>query len=230
MVTPLRLVLIEDHTALRQVVLRLLKGAGHRVRGYRCVEDFEDDPAVEPVDIFILDVNLPGEDGLSLCARLRASSPRLGLVVLSGLAEPEQIGRGYRSGADLYLPKPFHAETLLPALESLSQRVCANPIDTELRLALDERNSHLQGPVEPVRLSHTERNLLIAFARSPDQRLASWQLAEVLGMDEEHDHKSLVETRMSRLRKKLLAAGYPTDCLRAEYGQGYRLTLPITLI
>ena len=228
--TPLRLVLIEDHSALRQMLLRLLKGAGHQVRGYACVEDFDDDPGIEPVDVFILDVNLPGEDGLSLCARLRASSPRIGLIVLSGLVEPEQMGKGYRSGADLYLPKPFHADTLLPALQSLAHRVCTHPIDNTASVVLDERLSQLHGPDTQVRLNPIECRLLIAFARAPQQQLASWQLAEVLGMDEAQEHKSVVESRMSRLRKKLLSAGYPAQTLSAEYGLGYRLTLPVKLI
>lgn len=230
MATSLSLVLIEDNTALRQALVILLKGAGHRVRDYACVEDFDDDPTIELVDIFILDVGLPGENGLSLCVRLRSSSPRVGIVMLSGLAEPDQMGRGYHSGADLYLPKPFHAATLLPALESLAQRVRQHPISTGIHLVMDERHGYLHGPMAQVRLNATECDVLIAFGRASDQRLPSWRLAEVAGVDEHHDQKSMVESRMSRLRKKLLSAGYPPDCLHAEYGQGYRLTLPIRLV
>ncbi|MFM2007743.1 MAG: DNA-binding response regulator [Pseudomonadota bacterium] len=228
MATPLSLVLIENDDPLRQVLVRLLEPAGYRVHAYGCVEDFDDDLTIEPVDLFLLDVQLPGESGLALCERLRATHPWVGIAILSGLVDANDLAHGYRKGADLYLAKPLHAETLLPALANLAQRVGAShhtAKDTQLRL--DPQRAVLIGQSDEIQLNLAQSQLLIALSRAPQQRLATWQIVELFGLNPEKDNKLLIEQRLSRLRRKLDAVGCKPDALQACYGEGYRLTLPI---
>jgi DNA-binding response OmpR family regulator len=228
---PLSLVLIEDNGPLRRVLTRLLENEGFRVHAYGCVEDFDDDLQLELVDLFLLDVQLPGESGLSLCQRLRQHHPRAGIAILSGRDSREEIALGYLSGADVYLPKPLHAEALLAAITNLAHRVEPNHAlsDTPV-LRLDPYRSILQGPSDQIHLNLTQYQLVLALARAPNQKLETWKIVELFGLNPLKDNKLVVEQRLSRLRRKLAAVGCTPAALQVCYGEGYRLTVPIRLV
>jgi Response regulators consisting of a CheY-like receiver domain and a winged-helix DNA-binding domain len=229
-VAPTRLVLIEDDAPLRRVLTRVLADAGYRVHAYGCVMDFDDDLRREPVDLFLLDVQLPGESGLSLCQRLRQHYPRAGLAILSGQISQEEIALGYGSGADVYLTKPLHTDTLLSALVNLARRSAASqPLAATSGLQLDIAHSRLLGPGGQVRLNLAQCQLLQALALAPQHRLSTWQLTEVMGLILEGHPKGPLEQRISRLRAKLAAVGADPNTLQPIYGDGYRLTAPLKI-
>ena len=230
--TGLNIVLVEDHGGLRKVTAALLRQEGHRVTALGCAEDLEDLAGATAADLFIIDLNLPGEDGLSLAQRLRAVHPRLGIILLTGRDQPEDMTAGFRMGADLYLVKPVEPHTLLAALESLLRRIkpetspCENITGA---MSMNAQEMHLNGPDGAIRLTPVEVKLLTGLARAPGHRLPVFQIAELMGQDEEGFSKGSMEVRMARLRKKLIDAGGPADCLKALRNEGYQLCTSIQI-
>src|SRR5262249_5785706 len=132
----MRILIVEDEFVLRQGLIDLLKGAGHEVEA---VDDGR--LAVEkgtgtPYDLVVLDLMLPGLDGIEVCRRLRRARPDLLILRLTARGSEEEKVLGLRSGADDYLTKPFGARELLARIEALSRRREAAPEAAE-RLEAD---------------------------------------------------------------------------------------------
>ncbi|MGA1473523.1 MAG: response regulator transcription factor [Burkholderiaceae bacterium] len=123
MTLPLELVLVEDHDDLRLVTAVLLAERGHRVVSLSSAEEVDDSILLPKPDVFILDLNLPGEDGLTLAKRIRLAQPRVGIILTTVRRELRDRLNGYESGADIYLPKPTDFEELTAAVEALGRRV-----------------------------------------------------------------------------------------------------------
>lgn len=225
MATSLHIVLVEDHDALRLVTANILGQAGHRVTDLGCAEELDDLAFADGViDLFILDLNLPGEDGISLSQRLRRTHPSVGIIMLTARNAADQMAQGYASGADIYLAKPQAPETLLAAVASLARRLKPTPLPNGGRI--DTANASLHGRNGQVVLHPIELTLLTAFLRAPDQRLDNWQLAEIIGGSTENASKAAIEVRITRLRKKLRDCGAvedPDGGIRVLRGQGYQL-------
>ena len=226
--TRLNIVLVEDHGALRRATAHLLSQEGHRVTALSCAEELEDVTGTTDADLFILDLNLPGEDGLSLARRLRSAHPDLGIIMLTGRDQPEDMTAGFGQGADQYLLKPIEPRTLLAAIEALTRRIKPSA-RTRHPITIDRANQSLIGPNIQTRLTASEIDLLTAINRAPGQRLAHFQVAEFLGQSEDHYNKASLEVRLTRLRKKLIEAGAPTDCLKVIRNEGYQLCVPLEI-
>ena len=80
---PLHIAVIEDHRLLHQVTVQLLRDQGHHVTGFFCAEELDDESSVFVPDLYVIDLNLPGEDGLSLARRIRASQPATGIIMVT---------------------------------------------------------------------------------------------------------------------------------------------------
>jgi len=106
MVAKLNIVVVEDNNDLRELTCQVLTQEGHRVTGLACAEELEDLAGGEPADMFLLDLNLPGEDGISLSQRIRKAQPLVGIFIISARSDLDDKLIGYESGADLYITKP----------------------------------------------------------------------------------------------------------------------------
>lgn len=220
---PLNIVVVEDHAALRDATVAVLRQQGHQVLGLSCAEDVDDQVLGDRADVFLLDLNLPREDGISLSRRLRAAHPEAGIVMMTARSGQDAMAQGYESGADIYLTKPVDPGLLLSALSALARRFQAGRQGGEYRI--DLTGLYLQGPVGQIDLQDNEARVLMAFARTPGQRLENWQLLEIMG--QEALSKGSLEVRIVRLRKKLQAAGAPQGAIKAIRLWGYQLCLPV---
>lgn len=119
----LNIVLVEDHDLLRTVTESVLQAAGHKVVALACAEEVDEALSGMNPDLYILDLNLPGEDGISLARRIRRSHPRVGIIMTTVRAEIADRLDGYESGADIYLPKPTDPNELLAAAVALARRL-----------------------------------------------------------------------------------------------------------
>lgn len=119
----LNIVLVEDHDLLRTVTESVLTGAGHKVLALGCAEEVDEALSGMNPDLYILDLNLPGEDGISLARRIRRSHPRVGIIMTTVRSEVTDRLDGYESGADIYLPKPTDPTELLAAAVALARRL-----------------------------------------------------------------------------------------------------------
>lgn len=224
--TVLNIVLVEDHAAFRKVTAEMLRQEGHRVTELTCAEDLDDSIGGQGVDIFILDLNLPGEDGISLARRLRLVQPEVGIIMLTGRDQPQDMAEGFQTGADQYLVKPVPVPLLLAVIGRLSRRLRAETVGAGC-LILELTRLILRGPTGETGLSAAEATLLTALARALDQRLALFQVGELLGQGEDQFNKASIEVRIARLRKKLLSVGAPRNCLKALRNEGYQLCSPL---
>jgi DNA-binding NarL/FixJ family response regulator len=123
MADSLDIVVVEDNDTLRIVTVEALCQSGHRARGVDSAEKLGLLDRLEAVRVFIIDLNLPGEDGLSLTRRLRVRMPRAGIIMVTARTTGQDQVEGYQTGADIYLPKPVSTTTLLSAVDALARRL-----------------------------------------------------------------------------------------------------------
>ncbi len=230
MTTPLKLLVVEDHNGLREVTMETLADRGHQVVGADCAEAVSELPANFAPDIAILDLNLPGEDGLHLAARLRQVQPGLGIIMVTARHTlPDKLA-GYEQGADIYLTKPTSPDELCAAVQALARRIRQTQTAQAPAYRLDLKGRLLHTPAGSVPLRVAEANLLHSLALAPDNTLEIWQLLERLGKSVDDDGKAQLQVLVSRLRSKLAEHGAPAQTLRAERGKGYRLGLALQLM
>lgn len=224
MAAGLNILVVEDHDMLRDATVAMLQSHGHRARGVLCAEDLDALDAALP-DLYVIDLNLPGEDGLSLARRLRQARPGVGIVMATARTQLHDRVAGYGSGADIYLPKPVDPAELLAAVRALGQRI--RPADSGQALRLNLQGLRLAGPQASVVLSAAEAQLLVALAQAPLQTLERRQVAVHLKLDSRDALRTNLDVRLSLLRKKLREAGAPDPCLQAIRNHGYRLCVPL---
>jgi DNA-binding response OmpR family regulator len=231
----LNIVLVEDHDVLRQMVSEALEDAGHRVMPLSCAEELEDVAGGQPVDLFLIDLNLPGEDGLSLTERVRVAYPLAGIILVTARSSLQDKLEGYARGADLYLSKPVEVPELCAAVAALGRRRQRESSVIQQHQAelftLNQQQMRISKPGQaPVLLSAAEVSILTAFTRAPGQRLAYWQIAETLGLNLSNYPKASLEVRIVRLRKKLVSAGCSTSCIESVRSHGYQLCFALQLV
>jgi len=227
MVACLSVVVVEDHDDLRELICEGLRVSGHQVLGLGSAEELDDKARVGPVDVFILDLNLPGEDGLSLAKRLRAVYENCGIVMVTARSRLSDKIQGYESGADVYLTKPIQLEELRALIQTFSRRMA---IHTEVNDILTLKNVILSGPLGQVRLSVAEAEILTSLARAPSSTLQTWQLMEILNLGMSDTNKAALEVRIVRLRKKMQSCKNHQAVIESVRSYGYRLMAVIKVI
>jgi len=225
--TALNIVVVEDHDALREVTVEALCNMRHNAIGVDCAEALADEIGAFPIDLLVVDLNLPGEDGISLARRLRSVQPDVGIIMVTARNQISEKLSGYESGADLYLTKPTSLEELGAAVGALARRLKRSE-QARPGFVLNRAGLVLQGPRDSVGLSAHEAAMLSALMRAPGNRLESWQLIELSGKEEEVS-KHTLEVRIDRLRKKLVQAGAADQPIKAVRGLGYQLCVKVML-
>jgi two-component system response regulator MprA len=172
----------------------------------------------------VLDLNLPGLDGLEVCRRLRTSSD-VPIIMLTARGEVDERVEGLEAGADDYLPKPFKFKELLARVRAVLRRRRRERGDQVLRLgdlAVDRLSLEVSRGGRRIHLTRREFELLLAFMRRPRQVLGREELlARVWGYDFAPD-TNVVEVYVLYLRRKLEAGGEPR-LLHTVRGAGYVL-------
>jgi len=229
MATQLNIVVIEDNTDLRTLLSNALRKEGHRVTPLSCAEELEDQAGSDHADAFLIDINLPGEDGLSLAKRIRNAHPLVGIIMLSARSALDDKLSGYDCGADIYLTKPISLPELSAALRSFARRRLATfKHITPQGLTLNKLE--LQGQHTTIKLTPQEAIVLTALARAPAGRLETWQIGELLDAQIDESFKASLAVRMVRLRKKLVDAGAQGAVIESLRNIGYQLTTHIEIL
>ena len=224
----LNIIILDDYKPLREALVDLMATEGHHVVGFESAEALWSGCSFGTVDILILDLNLPGEDGIAVAQRIRAQHPNIGIVMLTARSEPEDKRVGYENGADIYVTKPSSPMELAASVKALARRLKQNGSETTV-LALDTVAMKLSGPLDTVDLSASEVDLLSEFARSPNSRLETDTIAD---LDERKCEisKAAIEVRIVRLRKKMIAAGASGQVIKSIRNHGYQLSARIRIL
>jgi two-component system response regulator QseB len=202
----MRVLLVEDDSMIGAAVAEGLRGDGHAVdwvqdglAGARALE------AGMPYSLLLLDLGLPGRDGLKLLADLRARGDRLPVLVLTARDTVRDRIAGLDAGADDYLVKPFDLDELLARVRALQRRAAgrAEPQLSSGRLRLDPATHAAWLDDEPLQLSAREFALLQALMERPDAVLSRAQLEERLYGWNEPVGSNAIEVHIHHLRRKL---------------------------
>jgi two-component system OmpR family response regulator len=211
MTSPPHILVVEDDSEIRTLVSRYLSANECRVSAVGDGREMERLMAASRVDLIVLDLNLPGEDGMSLCRRLRTSSP-IPIIMLS--AKSEEVDRiiGLEMGADDYLAKPFNPRELLARIRAVLRRRAASPSSAQqtsrlLSFTGWQLNVALRTLCDPggaeVTLTGAEFDLLHALCTFPGQVLSRDQLVDLTQGRVAGPYERSVDVLVSRLRQKI---------------------------
>ena len=221
---------VEDNESLCAVTVELLQQHGHRAVGVTSAEALSDEEANGLIDVLLVDLNLPGEDGFSLVRRYRAAYPGLTVIVISSRDRIDDRLACYRAGADAFIAKPTHPDELLAIIQAHARRGSTAPPDANLpdggaqpSATLDLRRMVLCGPEGEVAIGDGAATILSALALAPGRRLEHWQLIEALQEDAAHYTLAAVGVRVVRLRHLLRSVGFAGVTVRATRLEGYQL-------
>ncbi|HEY5800002.1 MAG TPA: response regulator [Burkholderiaceae bacterium] len=191
-------------------------------------------------DLIVLDLNMPGEDGLTLCRKLRATST-LPVIMLTARSEPLDRILGLEMGADDYLPKPFEPRELLARVRSVLRRSHAMPSnlgtggegEKAMRFAgwvLDVTARHLLNPDGTViMLSGAEFRLLRVFLEHPNRVLNRDQLMNMTQQRDADPFDRSIDIQISRLRQKLGEDARSPQIIKTVRNGGYVLSVQVTV-
>jgi DNA-binding response OmpR family regulator len=233
-IVPMRVALVEDDALLRKEIHFHLKQNGFLVFAVNSGRSLDDLLITEPIDALVLDLSLPGEDGISIARRLRVSIPSIGIIMLTARAAIPDRLKGYEAGADIYLSKPVAPEELTAALMSMYRRArLLNQNALSWVISLQDRS--ITGPHSDVKvfLTNSEKTLLVGLTQASSHILETEVICEMLSQRPDVDDigKRALESLVSRLRKKLsgISEEGAEPALKAVWGVGYQLCIPIEI-
>ena len=219
-----RILVVDDDPKIRTVVRRGLAYEGYRVVEAASGEEGLDKAREHLPDLVIVDVMMPGIDGLEVTRRLRAGGDQVAILMLTARDEIKDRVEGLETGADDYLVKPFNFEELLARVHALLRRR-TTPAGEILRFAdlefdVDAREAR-RGP-RTIELTTTEYNLLLLFMRHPRKVLTRDLIMEHVWAYDFEGESNVLEVYVRYLRSKLESAGEPR-LIHTIRGAGYVL-------
>ncbi|MEO6799718.1 MAG: response regulator [Rhodanobacter sp.] len=177
----------------------------------------------EMPDLIVLDLMLPGLDGLSLCKAVRTFSQVPIIVVTARVQEIDRL-LGLETGADDYLCKPFSPRELVARIKAVLRRSSPRPQDTRLLdIDIDARTARIRTQV--LDLTPTEFSLLAAMAKRPGTIFSRAQLLDLASRDNLEVTDRAIDSHIKNLRRKLAVALPESEVIRSVYGLGYRVDL-----
>lgn len=235
------ILVVDDDARLRNRLRSFLRREGydaHALSGGEALRAFLKERSA---DLVVLDLMMPGEDGLSLTRYLRENFT-IGILILTGKGEPVDRIVGLEMGADDYLTKPFNLRELLARVRSISRRIESagasapadgnGPADTEILAfdgyRMDVARRRLVGPDgADISLTGTEFNLLAVLARHAGRPVSRDRLLDAVGNRDWQPYDRSVDLHISHLRKKLEKDPRKPSIIKTVRNVGYVLSCPV---
>jgi DNA-binding response OmpR family regulator len=225
---------------MRQLIADYLGDNDIQVTTLESGEAIADAMARQTIDLLILDLKLPGEDGMQIARNLRAESD-VPIIMLTGRKEEADRVMGLELGADDYLTKPFSPRELLARIRALLRRSRTHETVADglariraYRFAgwdLNVRLRRLTSPKgETVAITNSEFNLLVAFLAAPQVVLSRQQLLDSSRLHNDEVYDRSIDVQVGRLRKKLATSGLLPPLIRTERGAGYVFTATVEAV
>ncbi|MEN8841986.1 MAG: response regulator [Octadecabacter sp.] len=223
------LLIVDDDERIRVLLQKYLVRSGFLVTSARDAAHARRILAGLDFDMIVLDVMMPGEDGVTLCADLRRER-ETPILLLTAKAETDDRIAGLEAGADDYLSKPFEPKELLLRINSILRRVPQSEAESVLPKVLHlgplryemERGEMWRGE-DLVRLTATEIQLMKIFAATPGEPISREELVDKLGRSGGQAQERAVDVQITRLRRKLEADPKQPRYLQTVRGAGYML-------
>ena len=226
------LIVEDEHLIARLIEMTLTRA------GYRCTLAEDGRTAADLIettnfDMALLDIMLPGMDGLSLCETIRRGDSDIGIIIVSAKGQESDKIRGLSIGADDYITKPFSVSELIARLEALTRRIhrgsgtAARPAEEPEQLVsgpfvLDEKSRILYKSGKPIDLTQVEFQIMELFFRNPGTALVREKILEgVWGKNYFGDVK-IVDVNIRRLRIKIEDDATEPEYITTVWGYGYK--------
>lgn len=229
---PQKILVVDDDVRLRELLQRYLSQQGWTVETLPDARDIDRKLARNRPDLVVLDVMMPGEDGLAVVRRLRAQGEQIPVIMLTARGEDIDRILGLEMGADDYLPKPFNPRELLARIQSVLRRHAHTPAVTAANDDIDDipfgncvlhpsrRELTRDGQMLP--LTTAEYAVLLALATHPRRPLTREQLMELaLGKGGGESQDRSIDVHVSRLRKLIEDGEGAPRYLQTVWGYGY---------
>ncbi|MGE6126757.1 response regulator [Aeromonas rivipollensis] len=231
------ILVVDDHSEIRDLLKRFLEQHGMRVSCARDGKEMKRLLDEREFDLLVLDLMMPGEDGLTLCRELRMKS-RLPIIMLTAMGEETDRIIGLEMGADDYLAKPFNPRELLARIKAVMRRTQAEiqPVPEALtrdlrfdRWLLDiNRRELVDEEGIGMSLSTAEFDLLKVFLERPQRVLSRDQLLDLARGREAVAFDRAIDTLVSRLRRKLERDPKNPELIKTIWGGGYLFAADVT--
>ena len=227
-----RVLVVEDENSIREMEVLNLRMAGWEVleapSAERALELLHQNP---PCDAALLDIMLPGMDGLSLCETIRRDDPDIGIIIVSAKGQEADKIRGLSIGADDYITKPFSVSELIARIEALSRRVHRNAGEgrdgtpdqlVSGSFVLDEKSRVLYKAGKPIDLTQVEFQIMELFFRNPGTALVREKILEGVWGSGYYGDVKIVDVNIRRLRMKIEDEPSSPTHILTVWGYGYR--------
>ncbi len=223
-----RILVVEDEPKIAQVLREYLEQAGYAVdclsAGDQVIPHFQSRPAT----LILLDLMLPGADGIDVCREIRKTSE---VPIIMVTARVEEIDRiiGLELGADDYICKPFSPREVVARVKAVLRRAAPRPEDSPQTLGplcIDEARRTVTLGGTALQLTPTELNLLKTLMSQPGRVFSRSDLIRRAQGYQFEGYERTVDSHIKNLRKKMAASGSEADWIQSVYGIGYRLVPP----
>ncbi|MGS3139073.1 response regulator [Aeromonas sanarellii] len=231
------ILVVDDHSEIRDLLKRFLEQHGMRVSCARDGKEMKRLLDEREFDLLVLDLMMPGEDGLTLCHELRVKS-RLPIIMLTAMGEETDRIIGLEMGADDYLSKPFNPRELLARIKAVMRRTQAESLPVPEALTRDlrfdrwlldvNRRELVDEEGVGMSLSTAEFDLLKVFLERPQRVLSRDQLLDLARGREAVAFDRAIDTLVSRLRRKLERDPKNPELIKTIWGGGYLFAADVT--
>jgi two-component system OmpR family response regulator len=229
--TPIHVLAVDDDPSVRQMIVDYLGDNDIQVTALPSGQTIAEVMTQHTIDLLILDLKMPGEDGMQIARKLRGESD-IPIIILTGRKEEADRVMGLELGADDYLTKPFSPRELLARVRALLRRSRTHETVAEglariraYRFAgweLNVRVRRLTSPHgETIAITNSEFNLLVAFLAAPQRVLSREQLLDSSRLHNDEVFDRSIDVQVGRLRRKIEPKGSRTELIRTERGAGY---------
>lgn len=236
MTTPPHILIVDDHREIRDALVKYLEKSGMRASSAANAVAMDAALKVGAFDLIVLDVMMPGEDGLSVCRRLRGQGG-IPILMLTALGDETDRIVGLEVGADDYLPKPFNPRELLARIKAILRRSELAPVQGSglagHRLAFDrwildtDRRTLESSDGHEVGLTTAEFRLLTVFLERPRFVLSREQLLDLTSGRAAQVFDRTIDNQISRLRRKIEVDPAKPVLIATIWGGGYSLATDV---
>jgi DNA-binding response OmpR family regulator len=224
----MHILVVEDERQLARHIVQALTRHGHNAAAFHDGAEALEAAIEHPPDLIVLDLNLPGLDGLAVLAALHEAGNPARILILTARGEVDQRVKGLNAGADDYMAKPFSMDELVARIEALGRRA-ATPTAMDLLevddLRMDVHNRRVARSGKPVGLTPREFDLLQVLMQEPGRVFSRTELCErVWQRNHQYDTRT-VEIFITRLRKKV-DSGFAKPLIHTLRTVGYTIRPP----
>lgn len=224
----MKILIIEDEKELSESILKYLKAENYLCETASDVRTAFDKIEVHDYDCILLDITLPGGNGLNVLRSLKKDNKTDGVIIISAKNSIDDRIEGLQLGADDYISKPFHLSELSARIAAVirRRRFHGNNIIVANEITIDTVAKTVTVNNSPIEITRKEYNLLLYFVVNKNRVISKNALAEHLSGDnvDSFDNFDFIYSHIKNLKKKLAEAG-ADNYLRSVYGMGYKFSI-----